>query len=345
MSIKKIYLELTNKCNLNCRICYRQSWSEVLMDMEEDLLTKIYEDIQTIDISEIIFGGIGEPTYSKNIKKALRLFEQYNITLTTNGTIIDNELKELIAKNVKTLVVSIDGLNKAYEEIRGYDLNKVITNINDIMEAKKNLINSNLSLVVEFVATKNNIDEIFNVADLSASLGAQQLIVSNIIPQTEEYKDSILYHEDYDNKMKELFNKLRIYSFKKGIDLILPKYKITTERYCPFIESNSIVLGVDGNIYPCYRFSHELNEYILGRHKKIYKYSFGNIKNTSLLDLVNSKQYQSFKNTIYSNRYPSCFDCDFLDGCNIPETNDYDCYLLSPSCSDCLWSRRIAICP
>lgn len=344
MTIKKIYLELTNRCNLNCKICYRQSWDELPMDMDEKYINKINNEIKKLSVTEVVLGGIGEPTFSKSIKTAINLFSSYNLTLTTNGVSMDRELKELIARHVNILVVSIDGLNETYENIRGYDLNKIIENISEVMKLKKEYDNS-LFLFVEFVASKQNIDQIYGVIDLSSKLGANKVIISNIIPQTENYKTSILYDNQNEKEIKELFNKLRIYSFRKGIDLLLPNYKIVTERYCPFIESNSIVVGVDGNVYPCYRFSHNINEYIFGRHKKIYKYSFGSLDNYSLEEIYNSEEYSKFRNVVYTNRYPSCFDCSYEEGCDIALTNEFDCYTLSPSCSDCLWSRNISLCP
>lgn len=48
---------------------------------------------------------------------------------------------------------------------------------------------------------------------------------------------------------------------------------------------------------------------------------------------------------VYNNRYPSCLDCDLVDGCDFVRTSEYDCYAIKPSCADCLWSRRFAICP
>ncbi|KRQ86425.1 Cyclic pyranopterin monophosphate synthase [Caloramator mitchellensis] len=345
MSISKVYIELTDKCNLNCKMCYRRAWSEKPIDMDEKTLEKIYNDLQGKDIKEVVLGGIGEPTYSPLIKKALKMFSRYNLTLTTNGTILDEDIVNIIIESVNKIVVSIDGLEEKYKDIRGFELVNVLGNLNKIVEKKKK---NNLEfpyIVIQFVASKGNIDDIFNVLDIAASLDAFQVIISNVIPQTEDYKDKILYKR-YENKfIKDLFEKLNVYSFRKGLNLVLPNYELKTERYCPFIEEDAVVVGADGGVYPCYRFSHSINEYIFGREKKVLKYPFGNINEKSLDEIYFNTEYTNFRNRVYNNRYPSCLDCDLVDGCDIVKTSDYDCYTVKPSCADCLWSRRFAICP
>lgn len=345
MSFKKLYIELSNRCNLNCKMCYRCSWNEKPTDMDEKTLDKIYFEVKDMVLNEIVLGGIGEPTFSPLINKALKLFSNFNITLTTNGTLLNNELKKLIVDNVSKLVVSIDGLEDRYEDIRGFDLKSVICNIEDIVSMKKEQNKENPYIVIQFVASRDNIEDIFNVLDIASYLNAYQVIISHVIPQTEDYKDKILYTR-YENKfMKDLFEKLRIYSFRKGLNLILPNVELKTERYCSFIEEDALVIGADGNVYPCYRFSHSTTEYVFGREKKVYKYSFGNINEKSIEDIYESIEYKNFRMRIYNNRYPSCIDCDLVDGCDMVKTSEYDCYTIKPSCADCLWARKFAICP
>lgn len=326
-------------------MCYRRTWNEKPDDMNGDTLKKIYEEIKDKKINECVLGGIGEPTFSPLIKRAIGLFGNFNLTLTTNGTILDEELKYLIVNNVNTIVVSIDGYEDTHKNIRGFELKNVIANLKEIVKLKRKDYRELPYIVIQFVASKENVDDIFNVLDIAASLSAYQIIISNVIPQTEDYKDKILYTK-YENKFtRDLFEKLRIYSFRRGLNLVLPNYELKTERYCPFIEKDALVIGVDGGVYPCYRFSHSITEYIFGRQKKVFKYSFGNINEKSLDEIYNSFEYKSFRNRVYNNRYPSCLDCDLVDGCDIVKTSEYDCYTIKPSCADCLWSRRFAICP
>lgn len=345
VGLEKLYIELTDKCNLNCKMCYRRSWSEIPRDMDIEILRRIYDEVRDKNLKEVILGGIGEPTFSHLIYDAINLFSNFNLTITTNGTILNEKLKELIVDYVDKLVVSIDGFEDKYEDIRGFNLNSVVNNIKDINNLKTKRKKEKPYIVIQFVATKDNIDDIFKVLDLANELNAFQIIISNVIPQTDDYKDKILYTKYENNEMKTLFERLRIYSFRRGLNLMLPNVELKTERYCPFIEENAIVIGADGGVYPCYRFSHSINEYIFEKEKKVSKYSFGSIYERRIEDIYESSDYQNFKMRVFNNRYPSCLDCDLVDGCDIVKTSDYDCYTNKPSCADCLWSRKIAICP
>lgn len=344
MSYKKVYIELTNRCNLNCSICYRRSWHEKPQDMEDEMILSIYEETKGRDV-EIVLGGIGEPTCSPNIYKAIELFKNHKLTLTTNGTLLDEKLRAFIIGKVDKLVVSIDGCDEKFHEIRGFDIGKLIDNLHALNVLKTINKTDIPQLVIEFVASKDNIDGVFGVIDLASELNASNLIVSNLIPQNIEDSNQILYTRYENQAMKEYFHKIRIHSFKKGIIVTLPNIELKTERRCAFIDNDAIVISSDGNVAPCYRFLHDTTEYIFERKKEVKKFSFGNISNSSISDIYNSTQYKNFRSVIYNNLFPSCMDCDLVDGCDFIKTSEHDCNGMAPSCADCVWSRGFTICP
>ena len=91
---KRIYIEITNNCNLNCSFC-----SEVLkprrnMSLEEFelILNKIK------DYTDYIYLHVkGEPLIHKDIIKFINKANEYNlkVNLTTNGTLFNKYAKEL----------------------------------------------------------------------------------------------------------------------------------------------------------------------------------------------------------------------------------------------------------
>lgn len=346
MSVKKLYLELTNRCNLDCKICYRKSWEHNFCDMKEDVLNKLTNELKIhSDLREIVIGGIGEPTFSKHFKKALESLKDYTLTVTTNGTLIDEELSEYLVKYVDVVTISIDGLSDKYEEIRGINLDLIVKNIG-ILNKVKNKFSSKRPLIdIQFVLSSKNLNEVFKVMDLASDLKANKFIISNIIPQTEENKDSILYTR-YENKhIKSLFNEVTVHAMHKGIKVALPNYELKTIRRCNFVENSAVFICASGDVSPCYRFSHDYTEYVFGREKHVDKFAFGSIENDTLMSIWNSIEYKSFRERILNSLYPSCIDCDLVDGCDHVNNTESDCYSLSPTCGDCLWSREFVQCP
>ncbi len=346
MSIKKVYLELTDKCNLNCKTCYRETWKHEPIHMNKVVINKIVSQIKDIKgLEEIVLGGIGEPTLYPHIIEVINELRDYHITITTNGTLLDKNLCDTITKHVDVVVVSIDGLEINYEELRGADLKNVIKNVENIIRQRDLLNSKKPSINFQFVASTDNIDDIFGVIDLAGSTGVNKLIISNLLPQTEGNSRKILYNRYENRYMENILNKANNYSFKKGVSLILPNVELKTERRCKFIEDNAIYITSSGHVSPCYRFAHSCNEFVFNRKKEIERYDFGNLESESLINIWKGKEYERFRKSVYHNLYPSCIDCDLAVGCDMVKDAETNCYSINPSCGDCLWSRNIVVCP
>lgn len=342
-SFEKLYIELTTKCNLNCKICYRQTWKEKDQELDFSILVKILEEIRNEPIKEVIFGGIGEPLVYSRIHEAIELFSEFNLTITTNGTLLFEEnLVKLIIEKVNKLVISIDGSFETFKAIRNFPLELILENLKSLQKLK---VKEVPLLCIEFVLFEENKEDLYKVIDLATSLNIYQLIISHLLPQTQENMDKILYRFYGNTQLRSYFDEIWRYAFKKGIKVVFPKVELKTERYCSFIEDKALVVGSDGMVYPCYRFSHEITEYIFGRRKKVFKHPFGDVRVQTLREIFNAPRFRDFRARIRCNRYPSCLDCDLVEGCDLVKTSECDCYALSPSCGDCLWSRGFVICP
>ena len=91
---KKIYIEITNNCNLNCSFC-----SEVLKPRRNITIEEFEKVLDKIKgYTEYIYLHVkGEPLIHKDIINFINKAEEYNLkaNLTTNGTLFDKYAKEL----------------------------------------------------------------------------------------------------------------------------------------------------------------------------------------------------------------------------------------------------------
>ena len=345
MPIRRLYLELTDQCNLNCAICYRRSWSGSSGDMKEETFRTLLKNIYELqELKEVVLGGIGEPTVSEHFFRAVKALSRYNLTITTNGIIEEQEKIELMAHNASRIVFSVDGLEERFYKIRGAGLEQVCSTIGQIQETKGRSGSTKPEIFIQFVLSADNREDLTGVVDLAAALHIKTLIVSNLIPTTQEDKDKILYSRYKDDVIKKYMDSICRKSLKKGIQVLLPNWELKTERRCSFVESDSIYVCASGEVSPCHRLSHRYDEYVFGRRKKVQPYSFGSINGHSLQELWDSKAYTGFRDMVLCSRYPSCIDCDLSDGCDFVRSSEMDCNGNAPACADCLWSRRIAIC-
>lgn len=91
---KKIYIEITNYCNLACSFCSKVERPRRMMTLEE--FDHILKEVRYLT-DNIYLHVKGEPLLHPNIIDFLKLAERYNlgVNLTTNGTLfskISNEL-------------------------------------------------------------------------------------------------------------------------------------------------------------------------------------------------------------------------------------------------------------
>ena len=66
--LRKLYVEPTTDCNLNCRSCIRNVWKDPKAHMELDTLREIVAQAEQFpDLKRVVFSGLGEPLTHPNI--------------------------------------------------------------------------------------------------------------------------------------------------------------------------------------------------------------------------------------------------------------------------------------
>ena len=139
--------KLTNRCTLKCLHCPFWRSNETL-ELKYDETVAILRKLHGDGIKIVIFEG-GEPLIWKDrennkdihdiIKMARELF--YYVGVTTNGTV------ELSNVESDIIFVSIDGLQKTHDAIRGKSFDRIIENIKANKNTKKIITNICISKI------------------------------------------------------------------------------------------------------------------------------------------------------------------------------------------------------
>ena len=110
MKFKRIYIEITNICNLKCPFCSPMLRKKEQMSVEnfEKILTQIKK------YSPHIYLHVkGEPLTHTHLDELLNLTEKYNfpVNITTNGTILAEKSDLIFAhKNIRQVNISVHSL-------------------------------------------------------------------------------------------------------------------------------------------------------------------------------------------------------------------------------------------
>ena len=119
---------LTSRCNSKCKTCFYHD-RDPGVELTLDEITKLARDAGN-NILQLTLSG-GEPTLRKDLVDICRIFHEYChpyfLTLPTNGLqpeLIRDAVKEIIAAcpdSLVKVVLSIDGIGKEHDYIRGVD--------------------------------------------------------------------------------------------------------------------------------------------------------------------------------------------------------------------------------
>jgi len=156
---KKIYIEITNICNLCCEFCSPDNRKKEYMT--EESFKRILDQIK--DYTDYIYLHVkGEPLLHPKINEFIEYAHKQNfkINITTNGTLINN----LTNKNIRQINYSMQSINdvkdigKTIKEFKEFIKN---TNIYLSLRMWTNKAKENLDLL-EMLKEEFNVDKIEN---------------------------------------------------------------------------------------------------------------------------------------------------------------------------------------
>lgn len=265
-----ITLNITNKCNLNCTYCFEHYKDNKMMDskLAIDIIDETYnhrytesQGVFTINI----FGG--EPLLNWSCIKDIVDHcndKEYNVKfgITSNLTILTDEMIKYIDENNIMILVSIDGVKYIHDKNRCNSYDKVEANI-------KRLIDNDCGSLIEARMTIDH-DSVYEM--YNGVLNIWNMGISNICPmpvtdcewsneELQEFKAQyrkIL--EFYTDTLNDEDNERNIYI--KNTDEIIGNVLdplVGDPHMCPINKNRWAVFDVDGDVYQCHQITYEEN--------------------------------------------------------------------------------------
>ena len=357
----KVYIEPTNRCNLECRTCIRNTWDESLGEMEWETFSRILEGLRSFSpVPKVFFGGFGEPLAHPQIGKMIAQAKLAGawVELITNGTLLtEKKSHELIEAGLDLLWVSLDGAKpESYADIRlGGALPEVIAHLAGFRDIR-HFFPTQPQMGIVFVAMKRNIADLPSLLRLGSILGAKRFLVTNILPYTAEMRDEVLYSRalgdfvygaylelpklDMNEDTRDPF----YWALRSGNNVAFAgsRFGETNDR-CPFIESGSTAISWEGNLSPCLPLLHSNMNFLEERERFSRKYVVGNLNCGDLQTLWSQADYFALRERVKAFDFSPCYICG---GCELSQANEEDCFGTPfPTCGGCLWAQGVIRCP
>lgn len=266
-----VSLELVNRCNLDCIMCYKEHHRQERSELSLKDLEKIFKECKENKLASIILGLGAETLVYKDVKKVIPMISEAGIMdvfFGTNGVLLTEEISELIVKNKLSRVeISLDAATpQTYKKVRGHDrLEMIERNIEKLLEIKKKYKSELPVIRLCFVVMDINNHE------------TQKFI--------DKWQDKVDYIDFQ-----------RCVDFSQIGKPAKVEKKVIENSFCsyPFYSLN---VWSDGGISPCCSFYGE-------------KLKFGNIKKDSLKDVWNSPAMKKIREDIIAKKFnPVCQKC------------------------------------
>jgi radical SAM family uncharacterized protein len=155
--------KLTYNCNLRCKMCpfWKKSSTDPSLEKEKAILKQIHDS----DVFGVAFEG-GEPLLRNDLVNILAFSRSLPLhtSLVTNGTLLESRIDEIAPYINGVIYVSLDGLKKTHDTIRGVNgcFKKAIEGI--IASKEKVSVTINTTIMTE------NLHEIEDMVKLAKEL-------------------------------------------------------------------------------------------------------------------------------------------------------------------------------
>lgn len=299
----KFTIFVTEKCNLKCKYCYEGN-EKINKDMTFDIADKTIQFINhkvkemndNKPLNIILHGG--EPLLNFKLIKYIHTSILETITdreiifdMTTNGTLMNNEIIGFIKDHIDNISVSIDGNQESH------DLNRIFSDgsgsYKKIILNAKLLLDNNINVRARMTYNSKSVDKLCESVYSIADCG-----FTEIVPVIDYYDNNWnKRHIDILNEqISKIIDKKSLYP-NNNISLIELNVLNTKRGQC-FGGVVSYAIDVSGNIYPC-TLSASNKDFIIGNVKNLQLYK----EKVDKLCKINSADNSS---CLGCNRYEFC---------------------------------------
>ena len=282
--VKALCLHIAHDCNLGCKYCFAEEGEyhgrRALMSAEigKKAIDFVIKNSGARKNIEIDFFG-GEPLMNFDVVKEIVEYGRkqeklhnklFRFTITTNGVLLDEDVKDFINKEMANVVLSIDGRKEVHDRMRptrnkkgSYDI--IIDKFIDMAESR-----NQDKYYVRGTFTHFNTDFSEDVLHL-ADLGFKQVSVEPVVAEdTEDYalKESDLpkLFDEYDKLAVEMIKR-----HKERRDFNFFHYMLDLKQGpCVYKRLAGCGSGTEylavtpwGGLYPCHQFV-GIDEYLMG---------------------------------------------------------------------------------
>ena len=210
-------ISITSKCNLSCDYCHKEgeeigSCSKGKNDeLSVDEIVKIAEISVKLGITRIKITG-GEPLIRTDIFEIIQGISDIprlkDLSMATNGTLLNNKAKELKESGLKRVNISLPTLDPIiYKKLTNGEIDSVLDGINSAISSKLNPVKLNMVILKNI--NEQNIPEMIEYAAKTGTI-LQLIELDPINVNKQYYLDFHRILDDQEEKLRKKAIKVEI---------------------------------------------------------------------------------------------------------------------------------------
>jgi len=364
-ALRKVYVESTSHCNLDCAMCVRQGWQEPLGHMPVERFERLVDGLQpSAAATTIAFGGFGEPLVHPEWQRlvSMAIVRDLRVEIITNGLLLGADAADaLVGLGINQVTVSVDGADtETYRRMREVSPDSALSAVHHLLDARRHTRRP-FTIGVAAVATRSTVGSLPALLDWAFDLKLDFVSIGNLVPHTEEMAREILWERtgwasvfrhvswrprtmvgrfDIEEPTRPLARALS----ESGLTYPSPAVDEALWRNrCRFAHEGMCAVSWDGRVTPCLSLLHSHSEFINGQSRRVCEHVVGQIDDQPLSAIWHDPAFRAFRHRVRAFDFPPCFHCG---GCPLTETNGEDCYgNPAPVCGECPWAQGIVLCP
>ena len=257
--ILSLRITITNRCNENCIYCHHDGMVSSKEEMTPDEIYRISKIAKKIGVNKIRLSG-GDPLVRKDIVEIVEKIASLDfkdISLTTNGVLLEKYAEDLKKAGLDRVNVSLDTLNR--------ETYKFVTKMDYLEKAKAGILKAVevglYPVKINMVVMKDlNTDEIKDMFNFCKEHGIILQLIELIESENcDDDKFSAEYHyplDELENKLADIASHVRERKFMQGrkkyyindgeIEIVRP---VDNSSFCA--NCSRLRITPDGKIKPC----------------------------------------------------------------------------------------------
>ena len=312
MNFSSITLYVTDECNFECDYCYQKKGNTYMDTSIVDKVVDVFSPYLTKDCYINFYGG--EPLLAfdriqhtvQSIKNRLKI-QNIIFSISTNGSLLDDEKLEFLNQNKFSLLLSFDGFAQSIHRKKD-SFEQIVSVIKRLLECP------DIDLEINSVFTPKTIRYLSKSVQFIANLRVPE--ISAALSQTSSWNPNALCH--YKEELQSLKKFMLFFRLQHGYIPFL-KFRRDLGRgvFSCYAARDRLAITPDGKLWGCHLFADFYN----GKEtiKEYSKYCFGDLGSfaecSERVYPEITANYLKFRMDQFRTDHTLCVDCEEMEEC------------------------------